>query len=131
MRLGLLLSLIPGGLLAQTPLTGAEFNARVAGGTFVINVPGQEPYGIEAYLPNRQVMWGYLGGDCTAGEWYETTPGTICFEYDGLGDGPTCWNYFETDGQFLASLIDDENQPMYEKVETDLTVDCVDAFLGS
>jgi hypothetical protein len=131
----LLLCLTAAPLAAQTSLTAEAYINRVAGGTYIINIPGQPPYGIEAYLPDQRVTWGWLEtGECTEGRWHETRPGTLCYAYDG-DDSLHCWQYFERDGDLFAQLTDEngkaQNTAPYELQQTNLSLPCVTDFLGS
>ena len=133
--LALLLILTSTSAMAQTRLTVDQYMARVAGGTWTINTPGEPPYGIEAYRADNRVSWGWLEtGQCTDGTWAEAAPRTICYEYEG-DDRLHCWQYFEEDGNLFAVLTDaqgkDQGEPPYELVETTLSLPCVTEFLGS
>lgn len=72
---------------AQTPMSAAAFEAYVTGRTLVYGT-AQGPYGIEEYLPSRQVRWSFLDGDCADGHWYPQD-GAICFVYEGR-ETPEC-----------------------------------------
>ncbi|MEM6728766.1 MAG: hypothetical protein AAF618_09715, partial [Pseudomonadota bacterium] len=41
------------------PMTPAEFEAYTTGKTFFFATEGNQPYGAEEYLPNRQVRWAF------------------------------------------------------------------------
>ena len=42
---------------AETPMTGAEFEAYVEGRIMSFGSEGDPTYGVEQYLPNRRVIW--------------------------------------------------------------------------
>lgn len=85
---------------AETPLSGAEFEATVTGQTLSFAVGGQA-YGVEQYLPGRRVVWAFEGGPCREGIWYEETPGRICFVYEHE-PGAQCWQFFRDAGGLRA-----------------------------
>jgi len=105
--------------LAQTPMTGAEFDAYTVGKTLTYGTSG-EPYGIEEYLPNRRVVWAFVGDECRFGTWYEAE-GQICFVYSYEPLDPKCWVFFlgpegltgqsSTDDGFFSSLVEIEQSP--------------------
>ena len=80
---------------AQSPLSGAEFDAYTRGKTLFYGFDGQA-YGVERYLSNRRVIWSFLDGDCKEGVWYERN-GQICFLYEDRPD-PQCWVFTESGG---------------------------------
>jgi hypothetical protein len=96
----LAIALLPLPALADTPLTGAEFEALVLGKTMDHILFG-EVYGAEHYYPDRRVRWAFSGDECLDGVWYEEGP-MICFEYDD-GTGPECWTYFR-DGAGISAI---------------------------
>ena len=119
--------------LAETPMTGAEFEAFVTGKTLTFAI-GSEPYGVEYYAPDRRVIWSFAGGECVNGEWYDeatdtgtntgtnsgTNSGTnICFVYENNPD-PQCWQIFEVGGKLRADFM---NRPgttvLYEAYEAE------------
>lgn len=62
-----------------------------------------EIYGAEQYLPDRRVIWKD-GDGCMRGHWTETSPGLLCFRYDGVAE-TWCWSYLpRPDGGFDALL---------------------------
>lgn len=130
-----LMALVATPAAAEGPISAEDYMRRVAGGTFTIRAPGEEPYGIEAYLPDRRVSWGYFEtGLCTDGKWEEVQPGVMCYTYEGDPEA-SCWHYYiEPDG-FFAQSVDErgkvQNDILYLIEETDLTLPCVSDFLGS
>lgn len=91
---------------AQTPLSGAEFDAYTRGKTLFYGFDG-EAYGVERYMPNRRVIWSFLDGDCKEGVWYERDE-QICFLYEDRLD-PQCWVFTESAGRLIARF---EGDPM-------------------
>lgn len=95
-------------------MTAAEFEAYVKGKTLTFGFAGDTPYGLERYHAGRRVTWTFLDGQCTAGFWYETDPGTICFEYED-NPVPQCWQ-FRIEGEALAATFvnDGTSLDLYE-----------------
>lgn len=94
-------------LAAETPMTADEFEAFVLGKTLTFATTGNQPYGVEYYAPNRQVIWSFVGEECVRGEWYDvaTETGTnICFEYENSTE-TQCWQMFNIDGQLRADFM--------------------------
>lgn len=95
----LLACLLAAPALAQTPMTGAEFDAYVTGKTMDYFADGQA-FGREVYLPGRKVRWAYTADECKLGHWF-AEGGNICFLYDGDPE-PKCWTIWP-DGEGLAA----------------------------
>lgn len=133
---GLCTALLPLTATAQTlgaPMSMEDYLKRVAGRTYTIAEPGIAPYGIEAYLPDQRVTWGWFeSGICMDGVFFEREPGTLCYDYE---DDPDlhCWQYFEDkpSGQMYAIDADDPASVIYELQQTTQSIPCVDEFLGS
>lgn len=107
--------------VAQEALTGDAFEALVEGKTLTFSI-GQDPYGVEYYAPNRQVIWSFRGGDCQRGEWYEDTSDAgpmICFTYETSPD-PQCWQVFDVDGKIRADFMNTPGTTvLYEATEAE------------
>jgi hypothetical protein len=88
-RLALAVCLAAAPALAEPSLTAEAFDALTQGRTMTWSEFGQV-YGVEQYLPDRQVRWTVLGDDCITGHWFVRGP-EICFLYE---DNPTthCWD---------------------------------------
>ena len=100
---------------AETPMTGAEFEAYVQGKTLTFGTIGA-PYGLEAYHAGRRVTWAFIGQECQAGIWYEDGA-NICFTYDFDPD-PQCWQFFDEPGGLRALFINDPGTTvLYEAVD--------------
>ena len=78
---------------AQDGMNAAEFDAYVTGKTITFRTQSNPAYGVERYLPDRQVMWSDLSGTCRYGVWYESK-GDICFRYDDV-ELAQCWTMFD------------------------------------
>lgn len=103
-RLLAALLLAAGPALAETPLTAAEFDALTLGRTMTWAESGSV-YGVEQYLPNREVRWTVLGDDCKTGHWYMDGP-AICFLYED-DPAPDCWEITRSDAGLLARFAAD------------------------
>jgi hypothetical protein len=124
MRLALLLACLAAPAHAQDAVTADEFQALVEGRTLTYGAPGEDPYGIEHYYPNRRVTWAFLGSDeCMEGEWYTEGPENspaICFVYPADDLGPQCWRFYrEGEGLRAEFLNDGGTTVLYELVEED------------
>ncbi|SDX23222.1 hypothetical protein [Roseicitreum antarcticum] len=96
----MLSALSPLPALAQdTPLSAEEFESYVTGRTLTFGVDGVA-YGIEQYLPDRRVLWSFIGDECREGVWYEKNS-QICFVYEH-DPSPQCWTFFQTDDGLRA-----------------------------
>jgi hypothetical protein len=99
MRTLLALCLISGPAIAEPLLTAEDFDALTQGRTMTWSEFGTV-YGVEQYLPNRQVRWTVVGDDCKAGHWYPDGK-AICFQYeDDLA--PDCWEISASGTDLLA-----------------------------
>ena len=101
--------------LAETPMTGAEFEAYVQGKTLSFGTAGV-PYGMEAYHTGRRVTWAFIGDECQAGVWYEDGA-NICFIYD-FDPIPQCWKFFDAPGGLRAEFVNElDTTVLYEAVD--------------
>lgn len=113
---------------AAEPLSASEFESYVTGKTLYFGQSGQA-YGVEEYLPDRQVRWSFLDGKCKDGFWYEEA-NQICFVYE---DNPTpqCWSFYK-DGGGLRAVF--ENDPasttLYEAQQDDEPMLCYGPDVG-
>ena len=85
------LGLLPVESGAETPMSAADFEARVTGKTLTYSNEGVA-YGAEEYLSDRRVRWSFLDGECQEGRWY-VAGDQICFVYDDIPD-PQCWRFY-------------------------------------
>lgn len=121
MRYFLIFLFLANAAVADSPLSGDEFEALVTGKTLTFAV-GETAYGSEYYAPNRQVIWAFVGGDCKNGEWYEAQTNTgpaICFEYEDENT-PKCWQVYHEDGQIRADYLNTPGTAaLFETTETE------------
>ncbi|MFW2542173.1 hypothetical protein ACN2XU_05995 [Primorskyibacter sp. 2E107] len=114
--------------IAAEPMSGGEFERYVNGKTLYFGLAGQA-YGAEEYLPNRQVRWSFLDGECKQGHWYEDA-GSICFVYEDKPE-PQCWSFFK-EGEKLRAVF--ENDPgstvLYEAQQNEEPMMCLGPDVG-
>lgn len=114
--------------LAAEPMSAAEFEAYVTGKTLYFGLDGQA-YGVEEYLPDREVRWSFLDGKCKDGFWYDEND-QICFVYEDTPE-PQCWTFFR-DGETLRAVF--ENDPtstvLYEAGQNDEPMMCLGPDVG-
>jgi len=101
------LALLTTPALAETPMTGAEFDAYVTGRTLSFATADAPPYGVEQYLPNQEVIWSRGDGTCENGIWYEEAD-TICFVYE-TDPTPKCWRTYLTENGIKAEFASRPN----------------------
>lgn len=117
-------------VFAETPLSGAEFDAYTTGKTLTFLENGQA-YGIEQYRPGRQVRWAFDDGDCQDGEWYEPETGLICFAYENSPGGPQCWNFFKKDNGLMAKFANEpDGTELYEARQSHAPLICLGPEVG-
>lgn len=100
----LALLMLCGPVAAQEPMTAAEFEAYVTGKTLAYSQFGSV-FGIEEYLPDRQVRWQVTADECQFGEWYEKAD-MICFQYE-YSPEEHCWTFWLENGALTALHADD------------------------
>lgn len=91
----LALILIGSAAAAETPMTGAEFDAYATGRTLTFGTEGNPDYGVEEYLENREVIWSPRPGECVEGVWFDRGD-NICFVYENDPE-PKCWQVYRTE----------------------------------
>ncbi len=113
---------------AQSPMSGAEFDAYATGKTLYFGQAGQS-YGVEEYLPDRRVRWSFLDGQCKDGYWYEEA-GQICFVYEDKPD-PQCWSFYK-EGSGLRAVFENnaEATTLYEAKQDDEPMMCYGPDVG-
>lgn len=122
MKIIALLAVLATPALAETPMTGAEFEAYVSGKTLTFGTVGA-PYGMEAYHAGRRVTWAFIGDECQAGKWYEEGA-NICFTYD-FDPEPQCWQFFDEPGGLRAVFVNDPGTTvLYEALDADDKLIC-------
>lgn len=109
--------------LADTPLNADEFEAHVEGRTLTFHFEGQ-PYGVEQYLPQRRVLWAFIGDECQEGVWYQRQD-MICFAYD-VNPDEQCWHFYRTPtglrGVFVGA--DGPGTELYEVMNSTASLSC-------
>lgn len=80
---------------AETPMSGAEFDRYATGRTLTFGTLGNPDYGVEEYLPERNVIWSPRAGTCITGIWFERD-NNICFLYE-TDPEPKCWKVYRTE----------------------------------
>ena len=96
------LILLAGPVLAETPMTGAEFDANTTGETLTYDY-GDGLFGTEEYLEGRRVRWAFDGDLCIYGIWYPVED-RICFEYENEPE-VACWQYFLENGRLRSVFM--------------------------
>lgn len=97
MRLALVFAAWPALACAETPLTGAEFQAHIGQNT-ISYLYSNSVRGIADYGPDRTLIWAFEGDECVRGQWFEDGD-EICFAYED-GALSACW-LFTMDGDRL------------------------------
>lgn len=111
MRLAALILLAAPPAFAESPLSAEQFEALAEGRTLTFRADGV-PYGIERYMEGRRVLWSFLDGECSLGEWYQQDE-AICFVYDHAPDDPQCWKLFR-EGEDIRAVFVEEGAPASE-----------------
>jgi len=115
-------------LLAETPMTAAEFQRYVEGKTIHYADRGQS-FGAEQYLPNRHVLWSYMDGPCKEGAWYKNGE-LICFVYEDDPE-PKCWAFYLRNGHLTAIYGNDpETPPLLETRQSSKPLQCPGPDVG-
>lgn len=108
--------------MAAEPMSASDFEDYVTGKTLYYGESGQT-YGVEEYLPDRQVRWSFLDGKCKDGFWYEDA-GQICFVYEDNPD-PQCWSFYDEGGGLSAVFENDpQSTTLYEAQKDDEPMLC-------
>lgn len=107
MRAALLLALFATSAHADPLLTADEFDALTLGRTMTWAEFGQV-YGVEQYLPDRQVRWTVVGDECKLGHWYPEGD-AICFVYEDDPE-PNCWAISVSGSGMQAYFLGDPPQ---------------------
>lgn len=115
---------------ADDPMTAEQFDRYTLGRTYLYGHPGFEPYGIEAYLPNRQVIWAYFNDECVEGYWYENERAEICFVYP-YDPEHKCWLFYKDGDTLRGDFVTDPAQVDYEVVQTPQSMPCQAPYLGA
>jgi hypothetical protein len=114
--------------LAETPMTGDEFEAHVGTSTLTYDY-GDGVFGIEEYLPGRKVRWAFEADNCLVGTWYEKGD-QICFTYDNGGE-PACWLFFDLGGYVKGRFMGEGGGwEIYELDKTNEPLSCTGPDVG-
>jgi hypothetical protein len=92
MRLALaLIAGLPGPVAAETPMTGAEFEAYV--GTDTVTYAYESGLtGIADYGPDRTLRWQFADDGCVDARWHEDGD-ALCFVFE-LPEMSACWHFY-------------------------------------
>jgi hypothetical protein len=127
-RTALCLALLPQlAHAAETPLSGAEFEAYTTGKTLTFASQGQV-YGAEQYLPGRRVKWAFTEDICREGTWYEDA-GQICFVYD-YDPTPQCWIFWQDGGLRARFVSTDSGTELHEVSQSTGPLPCAGPEVG-
>ena len=97
---------------AEDPIGAEAFESYTTGKTLIYGNAGG-PYGIEEYLPGRQVRWSFLDGDCVEGSWFPEGD-AICFRYDAY-DRTQCWHFYQSESGLSAQPVEEpDGSALYE-----------------
>ena len=128
MKLALALMFVPGVALADTPLSGAEFDARTLGRTMTYARDG-DVWGREMYLKDRKVIWAFTESECREGYWYPQDE-QICFVYED-SPGEHCWQFGQGAGGLSArSMTDMPGAELSEVQQTSDGLQCPGPDVG-
>ncbi len=126
--LPILALMLAGPVLAETPMSGAEFEAYSTGRTLTYAESGRI-YGIEEYLPGRRVRWAFTEDECRDGYWYEDEE-AICFVYED-NPVPQCWSFTRSPTGLLARFLGTENgRELYEAQQSNEPLVCLGPDVG-
>ena len=114
-------------VVAETPLSPAEFEAMVEGRTLSY-ATGGVPYGAEEYLRDRRVRWSHLDGACEEGRWYAAGD-EVCFVYEGI-EAPQCWQFFKRDEGLVAEFRNSASPELYELSAMRAPLQCMGPEVG-
>jgi hypothetical protein len=128
-RLALILLLAaPAAFAAETPMTGAEFEAYATGKILTYADSGTV-WGTEQYKPDRRVVWAFTASECRDGYWYEKDD-QICFVYEDPND-PQCWWFYRREGGIAARFVGDpEGITLSEVAQSDGPMPCAGPDVG-
>jgi hypothetical protein len=132
MRLALALALLPAAALAETPMTGAKFQAHVGTGS-VAYLYSNGVRGVADYGPDRTLLWAFEGDDCIKGYWFDDGD-QLCFAFED-GTLSACWHFFKEDNRLrgVATQLGSGNLThleIYEVAHTDQPLTCPGPDVG-
>lgn len=113
---------------AAEPMSAEAFEAYVTGKTLTF-ANGGGPYGVEEYLPGREVRWAFIGEECVDGRWYPQGE-AICFAYEGRIE-PQCWFFYDEASGIRARPVENpEGSSLYEIDRSDTPMICPGPRIG-
>ncbi len=104
----LALGIVAAPAMAETPMGAEAFERYTTGRTLTFSSRGV-PYGIEQYLPDRRVIWSFIGQECRRGSWYAMDD-QICFTYEH-DPTPQCWTFYAGSDGLRARFEDGRPEP--------------------
>ena len=128
LNLSLILGLSPIPALADTPMTGAEFEAYSAGKTLTYAMGGVV-WGTEEYKANRRVMWAFTEAECREGFWFEQGD-QICFIYEDPNDPKCWWFYLGASGLRARFATDPPDMELSEVADSPEPLGCLGPDVG-
>lgn len=132
MRLALILAAWPLAATAETPLTGAEFQAHIGQRT-ISYLYSNSVRGVADYGPDRTLLWAFAGDECIRGQWFEDGS-EICFAFED-GTLSACWHFYldgnrlRGDATRLGSGLQRDLQ-IFEVSHTDQPLTCTGPDVG-
>ncbi|KAF0112873.1 MAG: hypothetical protein FD150_2232 [Rhodobacteraceae bacterium] len=132
MRAAVLLALWPALAAAETPMTGAEFQAHVGRNTFSYGY-STGTRSIADYGADQTVLWAFQGDRCVTGRWYADGK-EICFANKD-GTLSACWHFFLKDNRLrgLATRLGSggpDGMEIFEISHTDQPLVCAGPDAG-
>jgi hypothetical protein len=136
MRVGLwaavaLSAALPAPTLAETPMTGAEFQAYI--GTSTVSYLYNDGFiGQADYGPDQTLLWRYdvENEPCQKGFWYQTGD-ALCFEFEDQKLG-ACWHFYrQSDGIVGIGIGEVEGVRIIDVARTDTPLSCPADPLGA
>lgn len=125
-----LITALPASAMAETPLSGVDFAARVTGKTIYFEQYGRA-YGAETYRGDGSVTWRFSGEECREGHWYPEED-AICFVYDYAPDAPQCWHFFDQPEGLVGRLVGaDPLDDLTGRRESPAPLICDQPYLGA
>ena len=126
--ISLILALLPLPARAETPMTGAEFEAYSTG-KILTYAMGGVVWGVEEYKPNRRVMWAFTDAKCREGYWYEKNQ-QICFVYEDPNDPKCWWFYLDAKGLRARFATDPPEMELSEVANSAEPMGCLGPDVG-
>ncbi len=127
-----LTALLASPALAETPMTGAEFQAHVGSNTFSYAY-SNGARGTADYGPGRTLLWAFEGDSCISGYWFEEGD-QLCFAFED-GRLSACWLFYKESDRLRgqATILGSGAQPdieIFEVSHTDQPLTCPGPDVG-